>query len=784
MGGSVANMRIKLLTGAIALAVLIATSTDASLVEDQEDTVVPEDVSNSFDIPEDIYEKNDPVVPDSTLDVESATPTVAEDMQHNGTYATLTEETPESTLDAESTSVSKERRYSKMCHEVTGSLQECCSTTDPNGIKCMPSKGRKGQGNVNYYGAEGQHNSWFWPTFPDGSTCTQNKGWYAYVMYSRTPDWATDYCSRYGYEQFATNSPTPPPTRNPTKQPTRSPTHKRYMSGCQSIQSAEECCKYHDGLTGYQWKYSSKGLSVEGDPCIPGQWDSGRQCEPKSWVDTQENSGNMRSCSWTGWTPPSKAPTSPPTFPQCDLHDADFLMENKETYMQYIGPESEMMKCKAEVDITLPFVTDVDKVMDEIGKREESVKKLKKVVKNLKKIHDKVHPLIAAIPKVGSVSKIVKKILTIAKTVSSVLKAVVTGCKHIHGKVSNPAKTALGVVQTGIATFETKATTYFEGMTHAYNCKNQRCGFKDKLNKAARLGTTIFEDYGMEDHFRTCEDKLSAVNGAPKALWDKVMSLFHVVIPGIDAISDLVDQIMGFIDKLANDALGLMNAAKCCMPDHMQIGANMLVSLFNLLMCPLHGVEINLMKKVKEILSEKMLEFVELLVPDVNFDLDFKLDSGIDAPIPGLCGKHELSAGLEFEFKLKFDLKAQMRAQFESAIGKQTNTASGSDIADIGEAIKKSCAEAFATVLKPNLDTCDCALMGALGDMVDGVGEMSEDALNVAKGAGKDVYDSAKKFNNYAGKHIGAAWNTVKDFDAGDTWSNAGNTVKSVFGEE
>lgn len=30
------------------------------------------------------------------------------------------------------------------------------------------------------------------------------------------------------------------------------------------------------------------------------------------------------------------------------------------------------------------------------------------------------------------------------------------------------------------------------------------------------------------------------------------------------------------------------------------------------------------------------------------------------------------------------------------------------------------------------------------------------------------------------GKHIGAAWNTVKDFDAGDTWSNAGNTVKSV----
>ena len=80
-------------------------------------------------------------------------------------------------------------------------------------------------------------------------------------------------------------------------------------------------------------------------------------------------------------------------------------------------------------------------------------------------------------------SSVVEKVQKIITTVVGVLKKVVSACNKIHENVSKHAKTALEVVQTGISEFESKATTYFEGMTHAYNCKNQRCGFKDKLNK-------------------------------------------------------------------------------------------------------------------------------------------------------------------------------------------------------------------------------------------------------------------------------------------------------------
>ena len=77
----------------------------------------------------------------------------------------------------------------------------------------------------------------------------------------------------------------------------------------------------------------------------------------------------------------------------------------------------------------------------------------------------------------------VEKIQSIVTTVVGILKNIVSGAEHVHTKVSSPAKTILSVAKDGINTIESKVTTYFQGMTTAYNCKNQRCTVKDELNK-------------------------------------------------------------------------------------------------------------------------------------------------------------------------------------------------------------------------------------------------------------------------------------------------------------
>merc|ERR1712072_1324508 len=100
------------------------------------------------------------------------------------------------------------------------------------------------------------------------------------------------------------------------------------------------------------------------------------------------------------------------------------------------------------------------------------------VLDKLKDITDKLYPLLNSIPKVGQVSSVVEKVQKIITTVVSVLKEVVSACNKIHENVSKHAKTALELVQTGISEFESKATTYFEGMTKAYNCKS-RCMYDD-----------------------------------------------------------------------------------------------------------------------------------------------------------------------------------------------------------------------------------------------------------------------------------------------------------------
>jgi hypothetical protein len=511
-------------------------------------------------------------------------------------------------------------------------------------------------------------------------------------------------------------------------------------------------------------------------------------CEPLNWINDNLELASTKCDGWDSlegrntvcrtdcdWTLPAGGYS-------CDLTETKALMGKKSVYKQYFGPDSEMKKCKAEVDISLPFVTDVDDVMEKIGSKKESVNKVHKVLQKLDKITEKLYPLLNAIPKVGRVSSIVQKIQSIVTIVVSILDKIVKGAKLIHQGLSRPAKIALGVVKSGIEVFDEKATKYFESMTKAYECKSQRCRVADELNEASRLGTLLFDDYGLGETFEDCATVLGHANDEPKELWDKIMGIFDVIIPGIDIISELVDKVMGIVDKLASDAIGLMNAAKCCLPGQIQQGASLLVKLFNLLMCPLHAVEISLMTKVKEVLADKMLELVELLVPDVKFNFAYASPS-FSASIPDICGAEPVSVG--FEFKLNFDFKAEMTAKFQEAMGDQTAVSSGTDVTDIGAAIKKSCSDAFADLTAPPPPTCDCQLMASLSKVAGNVAELSGDALQAAADAGPMMKDAANEFNSFAGSHLGEAWSAAtdqwKDSDVRDQFSGALNAVGDTY---